>query len=43
MLKCDCGVERLFIDRVNKLLDASRERENETKKTENSWWRQRKM
>lgn len=25
MLKCDCGVERLFIDRINKLLDAWRE------------------
>lgn len=31
MLKCDCGVERLFIEGANKLREAHEERETETK------------
>lgn len=31
MLKCDCGVERLFIDRADKLREASEEKQAETK------------
>lgn len=44
MLECDCGVERLFIDWVNKLQDAQRLRDwNKDKKRENSWMRWRRM